>query len=121
MNLFQWLTLSVLAALLLVELQGLLRKTGGLKLRLFRCAAWTAAVLAIVDPGLLQTIANGIGIGRGADLVLYLGVLAFLGASFYFYSRYVRLQRQVTDIMRHLAIQNAQRGGQDNRVHSYLS
>jgi hypothetical protein len=113
MNLFQWLTLSVLAALVLVELQGLLRKTGGLKLRLFRCAAWTTAALGISDPELLQTVANRIGIGRGADLVLYLCVLAFLGASLYFYSRYVRLQRQVTDIMRHLAIQSARRGGQE--------
>jgi hypothetical protein len=116
MNLFQWLTLPVLAALLFVELLGLVRKSGGTKLRLFRCAVWTAAALTIIDPELLQTVATRIGIGRGADLVLYLGVLAFLGVSFYFYSRYVRLQRQLTDIVRHLAIQNARRGRQESTI-----
>lgn len=113
MNLFQWLSLSALAAVLCAEGIALGRQSAGWKQRLLRCAVWGAVALAIVDPELLQAVANRSGIGRGADLVLYLGVLAFLGVSFYFYSRYVLLQRQLTDIVRHLAIQEARRGGQE--------
>ncbi len=110
MNLFQLLALSVLAAVLAAESLGLCRRSPGRKLRLLRIAVWSAAAAAIVDPGIPQSIAIRIGIGRGADLVLYLVVLAFLRMSFYFYSCNTQLQRQLTIVVRHLAIQSAHRG-----------
>ena len=78
MNLFQLLTLSVVAAVLAAEFLGLCRRSAGRKSRLLRIAVWSAAAAAIVDPGIPQAVAIRIGIGRGADLVLYLVVLAFL-------------------------------------------
>jgi hypothetical protein len=113
MNLFQWLTIPVLVLVLLVELFGLLRHPSRWASRLTRALIWTAALVAIVRPDISQVIADEIGIGRGADLVLYLFVLAFLAVSFYFYSRYIRLQRQLTEVVRHLAIQNARRGEEE--------
>jgi hypothetical protein len=113
MNLFQWLTLPVLLAVLLIEVVGLVRKPTGTRLRWLRALVWAAAAAAIVYPELPQVLANQIGIGRGADLVLYLFVLAFLGVTFYFYSRYLRLQGQLTDVVRYLAIQNARHGRED--------
>ena len=110
MNLFQLLTLSVVTAVLAAEFLGLCRRSAGRKLRLLRIAVWSAAAAAIVDPGIPQAIAIRIGIGRGADLVLYLVVLAFLRVSFYFYSCNMQLQRQLTVVVRHLAIQSAHRG-----------
>jgi hypothetical protein len=62
----------------------------------------------------VQQLATAIGIGRGADVVLYLFVLAFLATAFYFYSRTVQLQRQVTQLVRHIAIQEARRGTSDS-------
>jgi small membrane protein len=114
MNLFQWLTLPVLSAVLLADVVGLVRKPKGRNLRLLRAVVWAVTAVAIANPDLPQAVAHRIGIGRGADLVLYVFVLAFLGASFYFYSRYVRLQRQLTDVVRHLAIQNARHGRADD-------
>jgi len=55
-------------------------------------------------------LADVLGIGRGTDLVFYLFVLAFLGAAFFFYSRLVRMQRQITQLIRDNAIREAQRG-----------
>ena len=72
------------------------------------CSA--AAAIAIARPDLPQLAASTLGINRGADLVMYLLCLSFLVLSFYFYARYVRLQRQVTEVIRHLAIQEARRG-----------
>jgi len=114
MNLFQLLTLSVVTAVLAAEFLGLCRRSAGRKLRLLRIAAWSAAAAAIVDPGIPQAVAIRIGIGRGADLVLYLVVLVFLGGSFYFYSCFVRLERQLTEVVRHMAMQSARRGRQQD-------
>jgi small membrane protein len=113
MNLFQWLTIPVLTTVLLGEIIGLARKSTGRRLRLLRISVWAAAAAAIADPGLPQAVATYVGIGRGADFVLYVGLLASLATFFYFYSRYFRLQGQLADVVRHLAIQNPRRGGEE--------
>src|SRR4051812_12156532 len=109
MNLFQLSMLTLLGGLLLWELVTLWRGPTAFGFWLLRCLAWIAAAVAIANPGLLQTLASLLGIGRGADVVLYAFALAFLGSSFYFYSRYVRLQRELTQVVRHLAIYEAQK------------
>jgi small membrane protein len=43
--------------------------------------------------------------------VLYLFVVAFLFAAFYFYSRSVKTERQLTQVVRHIAVMEAKRGG----------
>ncbi len=67
--------------------------------------------MAIAQPLLITRLANAIGIGRGADVVLYLFVLAFLGTVFFFYSQQVRLQRDLTTLASHLALREPRRGG----------
>ncbi len=110
MNLFQWIAITFLCGLLAGELflswRGWTRRAG----TLFRCLVWLAAAVAIAVPNLVQRLADALGIQSGANVVLYLFVLAFLGASFYFYSRYVRLQRQLTLLVRHMAIREARQG-----------
>jgi len=41
-------------------------------------AVWLTALIAISDPELVTRFANALGIGRGADVVLYLFALAFV-------------------------------------------
>jgi small membrane protein len=110
MSPFQWLALSVLGALLLRELLSLRRGHVHRGPWVVRCLTWLSAAAAIIHPQSVQKLAEWIGVGRGADAILYLVTLAFLLVSFYFYSRYVRLQRQLTQVVRHLAIQEARRG-----------
>jgi hypothetical protein len=112
MNLFQWLTISVLCVLLLWELKARRRRIPATSIWLLRFAIWLAAGLAIAFPEKTNDIARSIGIGRGADVVMYCFVLAFLFTSFYFYSRMVHLQREVTLLVRHLALREAQRGSE---------
>ena len=110
LNLFQWLTLPVLLLLLVRDGVGLFaRRPVFRKDRLIRFVVWAAAFAAIFNPSLASEVAGAIGIGRGTDLVLYLFVLAFLGTAFYFYSQNVRLHRQLTDIVRHIAINEARK------------
>ena len=89
MNLFQSLTISALAVALIVELIGLARKSTGKKQRLVSAAVWLAAAGAIFDPDLLQTLANKIGIGRGAVDFVEKNVNAFL----HFQGRFLRQLR----------------------------
>ena len=75
-----------------------------------RAVIWLAAATAIGFPNITQHIANAAGIDRGADLVFYAFVLAFLGTTFYFYGRHVKAERQLTELVRQLALERAQRG-----------
>ena len=111
LNPFQWLTLTGLAVLLLRDF---VRMRAGLRTRRSWAARTTillAAAAAIARPSLTEEIATALGIGRGTDVVLYVFVLALIGESFYFYSRYAELQREVTELMRHVSLAEARRGG----------
>jgi hypothetical protein len=114
MNLFQWLSFAVLGCLIAIEwIRRLTGRDRGFAWGL-RVVLWMAAVVSIAWPNLLTRIAATIGIHRGADLVAYVFILAFLGTTFYFYSRYVRLEQQLTHVVRHLAMESAQRGRSKN-------
>lgn len=110
-NLFQWLTIPPLAALLLADVVAFARGRETRGTRAFRALVWTVAALAIAHPEYTSYAARAFGIDRGTDLVLYLFALAFLGASFFFYGRAVSLQHQLTEVVRHLAIRDCRRGG----------
>ncbi len=107
---FQWVAIGLLTLLLLWELIRLLRTPRAGLIRLIRCFTWATAAVAIARPHWLQSLANLVGIQRGADLVSYSFILLFIVATFFFYARNVRLQRQLTEIVRHIAIQEARRG-----------
>ena len=107
LNLFQWLALTAILCLLIVELVGAVR---GRVVRTFwvvRVIIWIAAGIAIYQPELMTRLARTIGIQRGADLVLYLTVLAFFATSLYLYARCPPLEQQLTRIVRHLPMEEA--------------
>lgn len=109
-NLFQWLTLPVVAGLLIWELLDRRRRAVSPGFWLLRCLVWFAAGVTIAYPKLVQRAATAIGIGRGTDAVLYLFVLLFVATSFYFYWQKVLLQREITVLVRHLAIRDVHKG-----------
>ena len=50
-----------------------------------------------------------LGIGRGADLVIYLVAIAFLVSVFYFYHKYRQLSSELTEVVRSIALERASR------------
>ena len=97
MNLFQlgglvfsiiMITLSTTA----IARQQLRRTTGILWL-----AFWTASAAAILRPNITRTVAKAIGIGRGADLVMYCGLLATAIGFFLLYLRFRQLEANITN------------------------
>ncbi len=69
-----------------------------------RSAIWLSACGFILFPDALTYLAQVLGIGRGADILLYGLTLAFLAVSFALYARIVQLRRQMTQLVRHLAL-----------------
>jgi hypothetical protein len=107
---FQWASLTVLGLCILSDLRRFWRGSTARGLLAARLVVWSIAAAAIARPDLTSIVATSMGIGRGTDLVLYLFVLAFIATTFYFYSRYQRLQRQITELVRQQAIREAQFG-----------
>lgn len=69
-------------------------------------ALWIAAAVAIARPSITIAVAHFLGIGRGADLVFYCAILGMLIALFVIYLRFKRLEREITTIVRHLALRD---------------
>jgi len=108
MSYFQLISLALLGAGLAYEFWKFWRDAAERRASSTRIVVMIAAAVAIALPNLVQMVASAVGIDRGADLVLYLFVSAFMVASFSFYARTVVLQRQITAVVRQVAINEAE-------------
>jgi hypothetical protein len=61
-------------------------------------------VLAVLFPEVLTDIANTFGIGRGADLVIYLVSIGLLFFSVSAYLKFGDMDRRITLLSRHIAL-----------------
>lgn len=62
----------------------------------------------VVAPNLANRTANALNVGTGANLLLYFAVLAGIFVSANFYFRFKQLEQVLVNIVRELAILNAQ-------------
>lgn len=74
-------------------------------------ALWIAAAVAILRPSITVALAHVLGIGRGADLVFYCGILGMLLGFFVMFVRIRRLEGEITKLVRALAIRDAEKAG----------
>lgn len=75
-------------------------------LSLLGAVVGASGAAAIFDPALATRLARTVGIGRGADLLIYIVALAFVGSWFYFYQKVRTLSNAVTALVRELAIRD---------------
>lgn len=113
MNGFQWLAISILSILLLIEIIRIVADRAHWRGPLVRGLVWLAAAVAIQDPMRVHYLAQWLGIGKGVNLVTYTFALAFLASAFYFYAKCVHLQRQITELTRQIALRDAEQGHTD--------
>ena len=76
--------------------------------RAFVVLALLAAALSVVFPNGLTKVAEAVGVGRGADLLLYLLVVAFMLITVILFRRLSDLERRYVVLSRTLAIRDAQ-------------
>lgn len=82
--------------------------------RLLLFAFVFGAAVSVIFPQWLSSIANWIGVGRGADLLLYALVIAFLGYIASNHRRTSLLTAHITTLTRELTITKAQLDDADN-------
>ena len=103
--------LLLLAAIALVSLyavRGSRRAIHRVVWRAFVVLALLAAALSVVFPNGLTKVAKAVGVGRGADLLLYLLVVAFMLITVILFRRLSDLERKYVVLARALAIRDAQ-------------
>jgi small membrane protein len=116
MNLFQYITLPITIVLFVWSLVQLVSGRQSRMIALLGCIIWLAASIAILWPDLTIQVAGFLGIGRGADLVLYMLAITYLISMFYVYQRFQRMEKNITQITRHIAIHNASKIQDQNDV-----
>lgn len=104
MNVFQQLGLLFIAVVLVRVLISVARGTVRKRVALMWLSVWGGGALALVRPSLMVTAARSLGIGRGADLLLYCWVFATTWGFFWSYTKWRRMERQMTLLVRELAI-----------------
>jgi len=107
---FQIVALTILAVFLVLTITAGLFKKVTRGEAAFWGVVWIAAAVAIVRYDWTMVVARMLGIGRGADLLLYGSVGVMLVGFMMVYVRLRRLRREITLITRHLALNEAQRG-----------
>jgi hypothetical protein len=67
-----------------------------------------AGAVAVIFPDVTQDAADLVGVGRGADLITYIAIVAVMFVLLHYYTKFVELQRQLTEVTRELAILRAE-------------
>jgi hypothetical protein len=106
MNGFQYLVLGLLLLLIYATIRAALRGFVRKRIAVFWMLVWLVGGLSVMWPTGTVLLARALGIGRGADLVLYCSVFATLSGFFYIYTRFRRLDRALTMLVRQLAVEN---------------
>lgn len=73
------------------------------------CLLWLAILLVFWLPEITSYLANFLGIGRGADLIVYLSILVIFYLIFKIFVRLNKNDQQITKLVREDAIRNAEK------------
>ena len=76
--------------------------------RLLAVVLFLAATIFIFSPDLTTVIARSLGVGRGADQLLYVALIAGVHIALLLYRRTRELDRRMTELVRAAAIRDAQ-------------
>lgn len=69
-------------------------------------ALWIAVGTAVLLPQVTIFLANYLGVGRGADLVIYASLIFVFYMIFRLFSRQNRIEKDISKIVEHLAVKN---------------
>lgn len=107
MTLFQVVALIVVAVMCVATLTAFFRSGFARRDALAWSLVWVAAGVAITWPQVTTWAAHKLGITRGADLVLYCAVVVMMVGFLMVYSRLRQVRRDLTLVVRHLALLKA--------------
>ena len=91
-------------AVFLIRSRGLRSRAWSL---LLLCVLIGLGVVAVVAPELTTVVANAVGVGRGADLLIYLLIVTLFFVILMMFARIRTLQDQITRLAREMSIEEA--------------
>jgi hypothetical protein len=71
-------------------------------------ALLAAGAAAVMFPGSTDDAAHYVGVGRGVDLITYILEIAVMFVLIHYYTKFVELQRELTQLTREMAILKAE-------------
>lgn len=108
MNLFQIVVVPLFLVLSIERFVAMRRRSGSRGIVLMWALVWLLAALAVAFPRWTTNVARAFGIERGADLALYSGVMVTFLGFFMCYLRMRKIESELTQLVRRLAISNPQ-------------
>jgi small membrane protein len=67
---------------------------------------WSAVIVAVLRPETTMRVARLLGVGRGADVVTYLGIVLLFYLLFRMFGKVEDLERQITRVVRAAALKD---------------
>ena len=107
MSALQTLILLLFVTLAVLTLAAGLRGTAPKRVVAAGLLLWMFGAIATIWPHTVADLAHYLGVGRGADLLLYMTTLSLAVVCFYMYARFRRVERQLTLLVRRLAMDAA--------------
>lgn len=68
---------------------------------------WTAVALVAILPQWTDIVANAVGVGRGADLLVYVAIVVLLWSHYRLMVRQHTMSQELTALVRHQALEEA--------------
>ncbi len=106
---------QVLAVIMIAGAAAFMLRGGGARhqaiRRILMLLFIVGAASSVFFPQIWTFLANLVGVGRGADLLLYFMVLTFLGFVASTYRRFRQIESDVTELARQLALARAPEAG----------
>lgn len=65
---------------------------------------WGAVVVVSLLPSVADVLAEAVGVGRGADLVIYVSIIALFYLCFRLYTKIESVEQEITRLVRTLAL-----------------
>jgi hypothetical protein len=114
MSAFQYVALTLLSLLAFITVRTAISGRARKRVTVFWMLLWSTGAAVTIWPNSTRDVARALGIGRGADLVMYCSVLLLMTGLFYVYTRMRSMDRTMTLLVRELAIERARRSGEKN-------
>ncbi len=107
MHPIQWIILAFAVVVELLVIAGLQRGRVSAKGLVFWTLVWTLVAVVAIWPDITYLVADLVGITRGADLVLYLGLMVTFFILFRNAVRMEKIERDLAALVRILALKGA--------------
>ncbi|MEM7166633.1 MAG: DUF2304 domain-containing protein [Planctomycetota bacterium] len=110
LNLFQQVVVPIMGFLTVATIVAGVRSWLNKREAVLLTLLWLAIGVSILLPDLTQRVARMLGIDRGTNLVVYLTFLIVVVGFFFVYRGMTNMKREITLLVRHVAIRDANQG-----------